>query len=190
MVNMKEQTAVTHAKANAGKKTRTGRRRRVRTAGVLLLTLLLGLVPVGAVKAAQDETADLLDSAESLFKAMKLKSYPEIWMGLTKESHKVIAEQVYRALEKAGETGYSVALVEEDFRVGGPVALSYWDAYLDNLQVDYILEQSRWEIGFIKKDKAEIDLLYRKAENPARLKMFKEHNQWKVGLMETFRGRE
>jgi hypothetical protein len=92
-------------------------------------------------------------------------------------------------MEKAGETGYSVALVEQDFAVGGPVARSYWNAYLDTFHVDYVLEQSTWEIGFINKERAEICLLYRKAENPARLKMLKEHNQWKVGLMETFLGR-
>ena len=169
---MKEQAAVSRAKAH-----------------LLLSALLLGLFLAPAVRAAQDETAGILDSAESLFKAMQLKNYPEIWMGLSKTSHKIIAEQVHKAMEKAGEAGYSVALVEEEFSVGGPVARSYWDAYLDNLQVDYILEQSRWEIGFIKKDKAEICLLYRKAGNPARLKMLKERNQWKVGLMETFRGR-
>ncbi len=161
-----------------------------RAAGVLLLALLLGSFTAPSAQAAQDETGDLLDSAESLFKAMKLKNYREIWVGLTKTSHKVIAEQVYKALEKAGETGYSVARVQEDFSVGGPLARSYWDAYLDNLQVDYILEQSTWEIGFIGKDKAEIDLLYKKAQMPARLKMLKEDDRWKVGLMETFRGRE
>jgi hypothetical protein len=174
---MKERAAVSHRKAHL-------------LLPALLLALLLGLFLAPAVRAAQNETASLLDSAESLFKAMQLKNYPEIWMGLSKKSHKIIAEQVYKVIEKAGEAGYSVALVEEDFSAGGPVARSYWDAYLDNFRVDYILEQSRWTIGFIKKDKAEIDLLYRKAENPARLQMFKEDDQWKVGLMETFQGRK
>ena len=188
-MSMKERGAINHGLANMDRATQTRQRCRVRTAGVFVLALLLGLFLLPAVKAVQDETAELLDSAESLFKAMKLKNYPEIWMRLTDKSHKIIAEQVYKAMEKVDETGYSVALVEQDFTVGGPVARSYWNAYLDTFHVEYVLEQSTWEIGFIKKDKAEICLLYRKAEHPARLKMLKEHNQWKVGLMETFRGR-
>ena len=51
--------------------------------GFFVLALLLGLFLLPAVKAAQDETAEILDSAESLFKAMKLKNYPEIWTRLT-----------------------------------------------------------------------------------------------------------
>ncbi len=168
---------------------RTHRRRWVRPAGILLAVLLLLSFLLPPVRAAQDETAAVLDSAESLFLAMKRKDYQEIWMRLTETSHKIIAQQVYKAIEKAGETGYSVASVEQDFAVGGPVARSYWNAYLDTFHVDYVLEQSTWEMGFIKKDSAEICLLYRKAEAPARLKMLKEHGQWKVGLMETFRGR-
>ena len=49
-----------------------------------------------------------------------------------------------------------------------------------------MLEQSTWEMGPIGKQQAEIILQYKKAEQPARLKMFKEENQWKVGLIETF----
>jgi hypothetical protein len=186
---MKERGAPNHGLADTGRTTRPRRRGRVGTAGLLVPVLLLGLFLLPAVMAAQDETANLLDSAEALFKAMKIRNYPEIWMRLTSKSHKIIAEQVCKAIEKAGETGYSVALVEQDFAVGGPVARSYWNAYLDAFHVDYVLEQSTWEIGFITADKAEICLLYRKAGNPARLKMLKERNQWKVGLMETFRGR-
>jgi len=43
-----------------------------------------------------------------------------------------------------------------------------------------------WEIGFIKENKAEIIIKQKKSEEPARLKLFKENNKWKVGLVETF----
>lgn len=165
---------------------RVGRLCRVRTACLLLSLLLLGLFIPLHIKAAQDETADLLDAADSFFKEMRLKAYPGIWKGLTGKSRKTIAEQVYKAIEKTGDKTYTVGLVEQDFNLGGAIARSYWDAYLDNLQVDYILDQSVWEIGFIRKDKAEICLLYKKSANPARLKMFKEQGRWKVGLIETF----
>jgi hypothetical protein len=49
-----------------------------------------------------------------------------------------------------------------------------------------VLEQSRWEMGFIKKNEAEIILMYKKSDRPTRLKMFKENDVWKVGLVETF----
>jgi len=49
-----------------------------------------------------------------------------------------------------------------------------------------ILENSRWEIAFIKEDKAEIIITYKKSAEPARLKIFREDNTWKIGLVETF----
>jgi hypothetical protein len=45
-------------------------------------------------------------------------------------------------------------------------------------------------MGEIEKDKAEIILQYRKSEKPAILKMFKEDNEWKVGLDESFGARK
>ena len=52
---------------------------------------------------------------------------------------------------------------------------------------DFVLEESKWEMGKIEKDKAEIIIRYRKSEGPATLKMFKEEGKWVVGLEETFR---
>ena len=76
--------------------------------------------------------------------------------------------------------------IETDFSIGGLIAKSYWDEYLFYFDPDTVLEQSKWEMGSIGKQQAEIILQYKKAEQPARLKMFKEENQWKVGLIETF----
>jgi hypothetical protein len=41
-------------------------------------------------------------------------------------------------------------------------------------------------MGFLRKDKAEIIITYNKSRRPATLKMHKEKNTWKVGLVETF----
>ena len=49
-----------------------------------------------------------------------------------------------------------------------------------------MLEQSTWEMGPSNRQQAEIILQYRKADRPARLKMFNEGGQWKVGLIESF----
>ena len=87
--------------------------------------------------------------------------------------------------KRAADT-YSKEQIETDFSIGGLIAKSYWDEYLFYFDPDMVLEQSRWEMGPIGKQQAEIILQYKKAEQPARLKMFKEENQWKVGLIETF----
>ncbi|MBP2684153.1 MAG: putative cytosolic protein, partial [Deltaproteobacteria bacterium] len=51
---------------------------------------------------------------------------------------------------------------------------------------DIALEHSRWEIGSVGKDRAEILLTHHGADHPARLQLFREDGGWKVGLVETF----
>jgi hypothetical protein len=70
--------------------------------------------------------------------------------------------------------------------VGGGIARDYWDAFLRRFDPDIALEQSRWEIGSVGKDRAEILLTHHGADRPARLKMFLEAGGWKAGLVETF----
>jgi len=41
----------------------------------------------------------------------------------------------------------------------------------------------------VGKDRAEILLTHHDADHPATLIMFREDNDWKVGLVETFRAR-
>jgi hypothetical protein len=53
-----------------------------------------------------------------------------------------------------------------------------------------VLEQSRWEMGQIKKDKAEVITTFYKSEHPALLKIFLEKRKGGVGLVETFWGRK
>ncbi len=162
-----------------------GRLYTILTAAVLLAALVPGFLASTQAGAA-DETGLLLESAESLFKAMKGRDYRAIWKGLTKRSQGIIAGQTCEAMEKAGKSGCTVDFMMADFDAGGPLARTYWNAYLENLDVDVVLQQSVWDIDFIKGEKAVISLLYKNADYPAKLKMYKERNQWKVGLMETF----
>ena len=76
--------------------------------------------------------------------------------------------------------------VRSDFVAGGPIARDYWDAFLRRFDPDAALEHSRWEIGSVGKDRAEILLTHHGADHPATLKMFLEDGAWKVGLVETF----
>jgi hypothetical protein len=38
----------------------------------------------------------------------------------------------------------------------------------------------------VSKDRAQINVTYRKAEKPAIIQMYKEEGRWRVGLAETF----
>jgi hypothetical protein len=136
------------------------------------------------------EVDPILNSAESLFVAMKVKDYPAIWAALTIKSRKTIAGEVYKFVKTAERDGYSIEAVNNDFARGGPTAKSYWTAFLENFSPDVVLEQSRWEMGPVQRGRAEIDILFRKSVRPAKLKMFLEDGQWRVGLVETFWGRK
>ncbi|MDA8125419.1 MAG: hypothetical protein M0009_09550 [Deltaproteobacteria bacterium] len=120
---------------------------------------------------------------------MKAKRYPDIWPALTESTKKSIVASVDRELRKMG-TAYDRAAIEADFRQGGAMAKTYWDGYLSVFQPEGVLEESKWTIGVVKKDRAEIRILHRKSEKPALLQLYKEENRWKVGLEETFGARK
>jgi len=69
------------------------------------------------------------------------------------------------------------------------LAKAYWNSYLNAFDPDSVLEQSKWGMGAIKKDKAEINILYKKSAKPAVLLIYMEGNVWEVGLEETFGSR-
>jgi hypothetical protein len=66
------------------------------------------------------------------------------------------------------------------------LAKAYWISYLNAFDPDSVLEQSKWGMGAIKKDKAEISILYKESAKPAVLILYMEGNVWKVGPEETF----
>ena len=146
----------------------------------LLVLLIMAALPVCAQTGKEEDK--ILEAAETGFKAMKQKDYVSIWNALSAKSQAIIVGDVVKRAAHA----YSKKQIETDFSVGGLIAKSYWDEYLFYFDPDTVLQESRWEMGPISKQQAEIILQYRKAEQPARLKMFKEQDQWKVGLIETF----
>jgi len=147
----------------------------------------------------------ILARAESLFQSMKAHDYPAIFAALSAKSRETIVAETTSALAAAAmpapsgtpipaDTPSAVATdpgpgpeaVRRDFVAGGPIARDYWDAFLRRFDPDAALEHSRWEIGSVGKDRAEIRLTHRGADHPATLKMFREDSGWKVGLVETF----
>lgn len=135
---------------------------------------------------------------------MKARDYRAIFAALSAKSRETIVAETSSALAaakqpRAGkptstETPSALARdpapglegIRSDFVAGGPLAREYWDAFLSRFDPDAALEQSRWEIGSVGKDRAEILLTHQGSERPAVLKMFLEAGGWKVGLVETF----
>jgi hypothetical protein len=147
----------------------------------------------------------ILDRAESLFQSMKNRNYREIFAALSAKSRETIVAETTSAIAAAAKQASSgkqpaadatptpqkdpapgPEAVRSDFVAGGPIARDYWDAFLRRFDPDAALEHSRWEIGSVGKDRAEILLTYHGATHPATLKMFLEGGAWKVGLVETF----
>jgi hypothetical protein len=155
-------------------------------AAVLLVSALL--TPPVQARGPDGDVNALLFSAESLFKSMKQKNYPEVWRYLSEESRKGAIEQVYKSLRKAN-LDLDRAQIGDDFKAGGELAQAYWDAYLKIFDPDTVLEQSKWDVGPVKGDRAVVNILYRKSKNPAVLKLYREDGVWRVGLEETFRPR-
>ena len=136
-------------------------------------------------KPSDEEVNVIFSSAESLFKAMKEKNYPAIWQSLTAKTKQSTIEAVYKSLQK-DHVNLEKEKIGADFADGGALAKAYWNSYLNAFDPDTVLEQSKWDVGAMKKDKAEINILYKKSEKPAVLLLYMEGNVWKVGLEETF----
>lgn len=154
---------------------------------ILFLTIL---VP-GQFLYAQSSPYDfqsvdpLLTAAEDLFFAFQHNEYATAWGLLTNHSQQEIVTDVYES-SKTVNGDISRDQVLRDFSEQGVMFRSFWGAFLRDLDVNVVLDQSLWEIGFIHKDRAEIIITYRKSQVPARLQMFREDGAWKVGLVETF----
>ena len=158
--------------------------------------LVLSLCPAGRAAAPEDDPAvpAILARAESLFQSMKVRDYPAIFAVLSAKSRETIVAETTSALAVTGTPSHAPAktrppdpeAVRRDFVAGGPIARDYWDAFLRRFDPDAALEHSRWEIGSVGKDRAEILLTHHGADHPATLKMFREDGGWKAGLVETF----
>jgi hypothetical protein len=130
----------------------------------------------------------ILAAAESLFQTMKARDYPATWSVLTEKSRDTIVSDTEEAIRKAGETLITKEQLREDFAAGGPTCRQYWEGFLRRFDPDDALERSRWEMGVVEKDRAEVLITHRGADRPAVLRMFREGGSWKAGLVETFWG--
>jgi hypothetical protein len=145
-------------------------------------------VPAGA-QTDEREIDAVLTAAESLFAKLKAKEYRTVWGLLTEKSRETIADDTYKSVAKAGGT-QSRDEISADFSRGGPVSEEYWLGFLSTFDPDTALRQSVWSMGMLNKERAEINLVFKKSQRPAVLRMFKETGVWKVGLVETFWSRK
>lgn len=131
----------------------------------------------------------VLSAAEAVFQSMSQAAYPALWNGLSTKSRRSIIKSVRKAIGKAG-FDYADERIAADFAAGGDLARNYWASYVLQFEPRLVLEESKWTMGEVTKDTAEIIIRYRKSDRDAVLKMFREEGAWKVGLEETFSTRK
>jgi len=157
-----------------------------------LIIAILTFAASSSLSSVDKEQDSILFSAETLFKMMKEKNYVRIWFFLSHKSRNAIIDDTYKnmmhyAKERGKGMAHSKEQIKDNFTMGGTIAQAYWNSYLDAFNPDMVLEQSRWEMGKVGKERAQINIIYKKAERPAVIQMFKEEGNWRVGLAETFK---
>ncbi len=128
----------------------------------------------------------ILSAAESLFQSMKSRDYPATWRVLTEKSRETIVSETDAAIRRGGGPPVPKDRIREDFAAGGAISREYWEGFLRRFDPDDALEKSRWEMGASEEDRAEVLITHPGADRPAVLRMFREGNSWKAGLVETF----
>ncbi len=127
----------------------------------------------------------LLYSAEDFFLSIKESVFETSWDLLSEKSKNKIINEIYATSRENG-TEIEKDDIRRSFRQNGIIAGNFWNAAKTRFDPDIVLEESQWEIGFIKNRKAEIIITYKKSSRPSKLRMYKESGTWRVGLVETF----
>jgi len=128
----------------------------------------------------------ILSAAETLFQTLKSRDYPATWRVLTERSRETIVSETETAIRGSGILLVPRDRIREDFASGGPISREYWEGFLRRFDPDDALEKSRWQMGASEKDRAEVLITRQGADRPAVLRMFREGDGWKAGLVETF----
>lgn len=131
------------------------------------------------------EVVDLFMAARAFFKTIESKDYSGVWESITAESRDKIIDAIYKEQKNTGEFS-TRETIRSDFDRCGPVCNSFWNAYFMAFDPESALKVSRWDLGYIKKRKAEIWITHLRADRPAKVKLFREEGKWKIGVMESF----
>ncbi|MFN3534469.1 MAG: hypothetical protein ACK4WB_03675 [Desulfatiglandales bacterium] len=133
------------------------------------------------------DTGLIIQAAENFFVSLLKKDYLQTWGSITEKSRRTIISDVLKYHKGPDSIR---AEIESDFREGKGAAISYWDAYVFHFDPNMALKDSKWEIGKVSGDYAEIILTYKKSERPAILKLYREGGAWRFGLVESFWSRK
>lgn len=159
----------------------------------LALSLLFLIAGISCTRYARPVDAAAINravsAAEATFHAMKARHYRGIWDRLTRKSQETIAGETLAALAREGKDRIGREELLADFRDGGPVARSYWDAFLTHFDPDAALAESRWEAAETGPGRVLVLITYRTSDRPAAVEMLKEDGGWKFGLVEALRAR-
>ncbi len=154
---------------------------------LLVLCALILLSPVVSPAAGERDDLDgVLTSAERFFQCLMKGSFSQAWSLMSARSRETITIDIYRG--SGGQ--YSKEQISGDLKAGGMIARSYWTGVLESFDPLLILEESRWEEGFVRPEEAELLITHRKSKHPVHLKLFKESGSWKVGMVESFWARK
>lgn len=150
-----------------------------------ILLVLLGVsVPVLS-QPSHPEAGAVLETVEKFFATLKRNDSRSLWGMLSEKSRSTIVRDVYKAV-KDTKNPPTEEQVRADFTETGPLAVSYWGGVLKTFDPDMLLTESRWQMGKVSKNKAEVLAEHKTAKKPAVIQVFKEKGEWKVGLVETF----
>ncbi len=158
---------------------------------IIFLSLSLALFFNTRNTYAEDNSlliSGFLNSAENFFMSLKSGDYRTSWRLLSQRSRETIVNDVYKTSKKMG-VNIASQEIKSDFEKSGMISNSYWKAaFHDTFDPDIIIKESKWEMGVINKNRAEIIITHIKACHPApaHLKVLKEYDEWRVGLVETF----
>lgn len=123
-----------------------------------------------------------LTLVETFFTELKNSNYSTAWQKLTLKSKRTIISDII----KLSNGSVTEDQLLSDFANGGDIAKIYWSAFVQNCDPDLALKESRWELGKVRESYAEVNLIFRKSDHPATLKLYKEEGEWKFGLVESF----
>ena len=163
----------------------TGRPNRMIGSVILIVSLICAAIVPNVSAQYDEESVVVLTVAREFFGNIEEKKYSLLWDGITEKSRKAVVNLVYEEQPKTGNR-LTRAAIRKDFENCSVLCKSFWKGYFSAFDAGLALNQSEWDIGTIKRSKAEVLITHRNAESPAKLKMVRESGEWKVGFTETF----
>lgn len=151
---------------------------------IILVFILSCLLSFPYYVHAEDHSGSvplILHAAEQFFIYLNERDYKAAWELMTAKSHQAIINDIYKTSADRG-VDIKREVISRDIHNNGILLNSYWKAFMTNFDPDVVLNDRVWEFEKIESDYAVILL---KKKGITKLKMYKESERWKVGLVET-----